>query len=75
MSKKQSIAFGILSLLCCSTAFAEDVSSDQVCDFDLVKVCFADGDCYCSRRVVDLEDPVPSISACSDPDDTGACSN
>jgi hypothetical protein len=75
--KKKSIIIAIsaivFSSVSLSPAIADDEGSNQDCSFDQVNVCFADGACYCAKRVVELSDPVPEISSCEDPQDTGSC--
>ncbi len=44
------------------------------CQTTEVKVCFADGECICQVRQIEITDPVPSVNECEDQADSGLCS-
>lgn len=44
------------------------------CSSGEVKVCFADGECICQVRQIELTDPVPEVNECVDETDSGVCS-
>ena len=51
-----------------------DPSEETNCATSEVKVCFADGECFCKVRSVEPSDTPDNYSNCVDENDTGVCS-